>query len=43
LVQLHKVTSDIGKLETPAIIYYRRLPKRKIIMDPSFLELLEEG
>ena len=29
---------DIGRLETPAIIYYRRLPKREIMMDPSFLE-----
>ncbi|MDG6933031.1 MAG: hypothetical protein JRN00_08540 [Nitrososphaerota archaeon] len=29
---------DIGKLETPAVIYYQRLPKREIFIDPSLLE-----
>jgi len=29
---------DIERLETPAVIYYQRLPKREVIMDPAFLE-----
>ena len=29
---------DIERLETPAVIYYKRLPKREVIMDPSLLE-----
>ena len=29
---------DIERLETPAVIYYQRLPKREVIMDPTFLE-----
>jgi len=39
-VQLHKTAwaFDLAKLETPAVIYYQRLPKREAKMDPSFLE-----
>jgi len=29
---------DLAKLETPEVIYYQRLPKMKVIVDPSFLE-----
>jgi len=29
---------DIERLETPAVIYYQRLPKREVIMDPTLLE-----
>ena len=29
---------DIERLETPAVIYYKRLPKKEVIMDPSLLE-----
>ena len=29
---------DIERLETPAVIYYQRLPKKEVIMDPSLLE-----
>jgi len=29
---------DIERLETPAVIFYQRLPKKEVIMDPSLLE-----
>ena len=29
---------DIERLETPAVIYFKRLPKREVIIDPSLLE-----
>ena len=29
---------DIEKLETPAVIFYQRLPKKEVIMDPPLLE-----
>jgi len=29
---------DIERLETPAVIYYQRLPKREVIIDPTLLE-----
>ena len=29
---------EIEKLETPAVIFYQRLPKKEVIMDPSLLE-----
>ena len=32
----------IEKLETPAVIYYKRLPKKEII-DQSFFDMLERG
>ena len=28
----------IKRLQTPAVIYYKRLPKREVIMDPTLLE-----
>jgi hypothetical protein len=28
----------IERLETPAVIFYQRLPKREVIMDSSLLE-----
>jgi len=31
-------TFDIGRFETPAVIFYQRLPKREVIMDPSLLK-----
>jgi hypothetical protein len=33
---------DIERLETPAVIYYKRLPKKEII-DQSFFDMLERG
>ena len=33
---------DIERLETPAMIYYKRLPRKEII-DPSFFKLLDKG
>jgi len=33
---------DIEKLETPAVIYYERLPKKEII-DQSFFDMLDRG
>jgi hypothetical protein len=33
-------TFDIKKLETPAVIYYKRFPKKEII-DQSFFDILE--
>jgi len=32
------VAFDIERLETPAVIYYKRLPKKEVIMDPTLLE-----
>jgi len=29
---------DIERLETPAVIFYQRLPKREVIMNSSLLE-----
>ena len=29
---------EIKRLETPAVIFYQRLPKKEVIMDPSLLE-----
>ena len=29
---------DIERLETPAFIYYQRLPKKEVIMDTALLE-----
>jgi len=29
---------DLAKLETPEVIYYQRLPKKEVIIGPSFLE-----
>ena len=29
---------DIEKLETPAVIYYKRLPKREVIMNSSLVK-----
>jgi len=33
---------DIERLETPAVIYYKRLPKKEII-EQSFFDMLERG
>ena len=33
---------DIERLETPAVIYYKRLPKKGII-EQSFFDMLERG
>ncbi|MFP3131545.1 MAG: hypothetical protein RXR51_08235 [Nitrososphaeria archaeon] len=33
---------DIERLETPATIFYKRLPKKEII-DQSFFDMLERG
>ena len=32
---------DIERLETPAVIYYKRLPKREVIMDQHYWRTLE--
>jgi len=29
---------DIERLETPAVIFYQRLPKKEVIIDSSLLE-----
>ncbi|MFP3417478.1 MAG: hypothetical protein RXO71_04245 [Nitrososphaeria archaeon] len=29
---------DIERLETPAVIFYQRLPKKEVIMNPTLLE-----
>ena len=33
---------DIERLKTPAVIYYKRLPKKEII-ERSFFDMLERG
>jgi len=33
---------DIERLETPAMIFYKRLPKKEIV-DQSFFDMLERG
>jgi hypothetical protein len=31
-------TFDIERLETPAVIFYQRLPKMEVIMDPTLVK-----
>jgi len=32
---------DIESLETPAVIFYQRIPKRRVIMDTTLLENIQ--
>ena len=32
---------DIERLEMPAVIFYQRLPKKEVIIDPSLLDNME--
>jgi len=41
LIRPHKAF-DIERLETPAMIFYKRLPKKEII-DQSFFDMLDRG